>query len=357
MNNSVITTVEELTPARLTKILRQSSAKLNGQVSAIKLIPQSGTTSKIAKLAITYTEGSTGDLPATLLLKICQSLEFGNNASEVNYYAKDYLDLEKVAIPHCYHAVYSGEKRAYHLLLEDLTATHTNNWEITPSLKYGQAVAQALAKMHAHWWGSDRLNQYGTTIPTAGNIQTYLDNVQPGLDPMLEATKTDITAQWQADLREIFAKHPAKMAERLKNPSGFTVVHGDVNPGNVLSHRENTTPIYIIDRQPFSWSLTTWLGVSDLAYMMVHWWDTEIRRNLEFEVLRTYHHTLLENGVKDYTWEQLMYDYKLCAIQSLYVAANWCISDEERKQMRWVWYPQLLKAVTAFYELNCLEIL
>ena len=122
-----------------------------------------------------------------------------------------------------------------------------------------------------------------------------------GLDSLLDATRADISDSWRQVILDIFEYHPGKMLERTKDPSGFTIVHGDINPGNILypiKNRECTRlrqaygaagkriaastkgKVYFLDRQPFTWSLTTWLGVSDLSYLMVQYWDTELRRDL-----------------------------------------------------------------------------
>ena len=146
------------------------------------------------------------------------------------------------------------------------------------------------------------------------------------------------------------------MLDRTKRPEGFTLVHGDVNPGNILSPLEGDRPVYLIDRQPFDWSLTTWLGVSDLSYMMVHWWDPERRRELEMPVLREYHASLRRRGVCGYGWDELLRDYRLCAVQSLYVATEWCVKEEDRARMKWVWLPQLRKSMAAFFDLHCDEL-
>jgi hypothetical protein len=55
-------------------------------------------------------------------------------------------------------------------------------------------------------------------------------------------------------------------------------VHGDLNPGNLLWPRQGVEPVYLIDRQPFDWSLQRWLGVSDLARLMIIPWAPELRR-------------------------------------------------------------------------------
>ncbi|RCJ36864.1 hypothetical protein A6769_15345 [Nostoc punctiforme NIES-2108] len=62
--------------------------------------------------------------------------------------------------------------------------------------------------------------------------------------------------------------------------------------------------IYLIDRQPCDWSLTTWLGVSDLAYVMVHWWETDLRRQWEIPILHECHANLISNGFFGYDWSR-----------------------------------------------------
>ena len=57
---------------------------------------------------------------------------------------------------------------------------------------------------------------------------------------------------------------PGKCGKGQNDPNGFTIVHGDINPGNIL-YPVDPGKVYFLDRQPFPWSLTTWLGVSDLS--------------------------------------------------------------------------------------------
>jgi thiamine kinase-like enzyme len=170
---------------------------------------------------------------------------------------------------------------------------------------------------------------------------------------MLDAAKGEIEPGWGDVLRRTFERHPALMRDRTRDPTGFALVHGDVNPGNVLSPLAGVGPTYLIDRQPFDWSLTTWLGAADIAYLMVHWWPTDRRRRLETDVLRRYHDGLHRRGVTGYPWDRLVADYRLCAVQSIYVAVSWCILEDDRTTMRWVWLPQLKRSLAAFADLRC----
>ncbi|MGH2607247.1 MAG: hypothetical protein ACRDG5_11715, partial [Anaerolineales bacterium] len=125
-------------------------------------------------------------------------------------------------------------------------------------------------------------------------------------------------------------------------------------PGNVLVPREGDRPVYLIDRAPFEWSLTTWLGVYDLAYALVTGLDVDTRRELEEPILRRYHITLVQKGVADYPWEQLHKDYRLMAAMGVYVATEWCRgSGKEHKS---IWMPMLHQAMAAVDDLECAEL-
>jgi hypothetical protein len=112
----------------------------------------------------------------------------------------------------------------------------------------------------------------------------------------------------------------------------------------------------VIDRQPFDWSLTTWLATYDLALPIVLWWDVETRRKHEARVLRHYHEHLVRRGIAGYSMAQLVDDYKLSAMMGIYVAAEWCW-DGIREDKVWIWKPKLMRTLTAIDDLQCLDLL
>ena len=335
--------------AWLTAVLRKSGALTAGGISDIVLDCSTSTNSHIARIGIEYDIDSQGDLPQSLILKTVEADTGFIQRSEVDYYTRDYLGLADAPIPKCY-AAHVNDSGSYSILLEDLSSTHQK--DVLPSLKYGLAVATALARLHAFGWGEARIDQLSGSIPDESKLDQYIGHVRRGLDSLLEATSLDISDSWRRAVQDIFQYHPGKMLERTKHPMGFTVVHGDINPGNIL-YPINDRKVYFLDRQPFTWSLTTWLGVSDLSYLMVQYWDVEVRRELEMSVLREYHNQLRANGITGYDWDQLLADYKLCTVQAIYTVAEWCIKAEDRERMRWLWRLELERAMNACFDLGC----
>lgn len=350
----LITNLTQLTPEWLTNVLSRSGALTHGAVAAFEADTGRGNWSTSARLKLRYADGSQGAQPQRLFLKMVNAdLDdefFG--VSEVTYYTRDYVGVEGAPLLRCYDAAYSDEQRRYHLLLEDVSETHVEAAAKTPTLDYGLALAEGLATLHARWWGAGQLAQAGAPRHSAGHLRRFVDIAEPGVSHILQHFSTELKPQWPEMIRTFYAQHHQRLIERMQNADGFTLIHGDVGHNNILVPHHGHRPIYIIDRQPFDWSLTTWLGVYDLAYAMVLDWEVELRRQLEKPVLQHYHHTLLNQGVTGYGWEQLWDDYGLCAAMGIYIATEYC-RGEGGARLVTTWLPMLQRALTACDDLDC----
>ncbi|MCW5852138.1 MAG: phosphotransferase, partial [Anaerolineae bacterium] len=287
--------------------------------------------------------------------KLCNGQGFIGQ-SEVDYYTRDYVGLADAPLVTCYDAQYDPVSGAYHILLDDLSATHQPTWRVPSTLAHGQALARGLARLHAYRWTPEQRAAIGAAIPNAAKLGRYVEVARAGLEPMLDDVAGEVEPRWAAVWRKTFDRHPGLMIQRAQNPVGITVVHGDVNCGNILAPIVGEEPVYIVDRQPFDWSLTVWLGTSDLSYMMVTYWETEARRELEMAVLREYHQELQRRGVRDYSWDELLADYRLCVAQAIYVPTEWCGTEQGRREMKWVWWPELQRTMAAFEDWQCHQL-
>jgi len=358
MTDKVITNLEQVTPAWLTAVLRQSGAVTEGSVESFELNTGQGNWSKSGSFKVTYSKDAKGSLPKKLFLKMVET-DWGEDEwftdSEVSFYTRDYIDVTSAPLLRCYSGAYSQEDKRYHLLLDDVSDTHIEAADKEPTLEYGLALAEGLATLHAHWWGAERLAAAGASMHSADHIRRFVDIAAPGVDHILEKYSHELQPHWGEDLREIFTRHPQTLIDRTSDMNGFTLIHGDVGAGNILVPRHGDRPIYIIDRQPFNWSLTTWLGVYDLAYAIVLDWDVEIRRQYETPILERYLEHLIKNEVQNYTWEQLYNDYRSCAVMGTYIATEYCRGGINERSLH-VWLPMLQRALTACDDLDCYNL-
>jgi len=326
MHDAVMTGINQVTAEWLTSALVSSGALTRGAVASFELETGQGNWSTNARLIVNYTDKAQGSLPGRLFLKMVDT-DLGDesfDASEVNYYRRDYADVEGAPLLRCYDAQYSEDLGRYHILLDDVSETHFTAAGKEPSLDYGLALAEGLAVLHARWWGGRRLVEAGAPMHSASRIRSFVARAEPGVDHILRRFSSELKPHWPDALRELFARHPQAMIERTKDPNGFTLIHGDVGEKNILVPRQGDRPIYIIDRQPFDWALTTWLGVYDLAYAIVLDWEIETRRRCEIPILKHYHACLNRYGVRGYSWEQLFDDYRLCVAMCVYVTTEYC---------------------------------
>jgi ecdysteroid kinase len=353
MPNDVIVSVDQVTAAWLTDVLTISGALESGAVESFEFDTGEERLSTNARLKVKYAAESRGEMPQKLFLKMVHTDQndgfFG--PSEVYYYIRDYVGVWDAPLIRHYDAAYSAEQGRYHVLMDDVSETHIVAIDKTPTLEYGLALADGLAAMHARWW--DRLGD--APIPSAASIRRFVSIAEPGAEHILAACADQLKPHWPEMIRELFKKHPQAMIERTRDGNGFTLIHGDVNCFNVLVPTAGDRPIYIIDRQPFDWSLTTWLGVYDLAYVMVLDWDIEIRRTHEQAILRRYHEQLIAHGVSGYSWEQLFEDYRLAAPMIVYIPTEWNQRAFNAETM-WIWLPMLQRALTAIDDLDCVKL-
>ena len=359
MQDKVISSLDQVSADWLTAVLFNSDALSEGSVTSFYVASGEGNWSSNAILKLQYSHGAQGTLPRRLFLKMVDAGASSSDeffgVSEVTYYTHDYAGVEAAPLIKCYNAAYSVEQNSYHLLLDDLSETHVKAAEKTPTLEYGLALAEGLAMMHARWWGAQRLAEASAPIHSAEHIRRFVDIAEPGVEHILNNFSAELKPHWPDMMRSLFANHPRAIIERTQDDNGFTLIHGDAGHTNILVPRHGDRPIYIIDRQPFNWSLTTWLGVYDLAYAIVLDWEVETRRQLEMPVLRRYHNWLFKNGIIDYPWQQLVDDYRLSAAMGVYIATEYCRGGVNQRSLS-TWLPYLQRSLTACDDLNCSEL-
>lgn len=274
--------------------------------------------------------------PLRLHLKIASAATFGT--SEVDYYTKHFKGLANAPLAHCHYA--AADATHYNLLLDDLSETHTDQKEIEPTGPYGMALVDAAATLHAHHWPQP--------VPTTAVLETAAAKALTCQHALLEAMKSGFSARERETAAAIFDHITPARKARTAHSDGFTWIHGDLNPTNILAPRNGSGPLYLIDHQPFLTSpVHSWLGASDIAYAIVPWWPTEIRRQHERALVQHWHNALVAKGVRNYTPAQAWDDWRLCGLCCIDIPADWCSSPEDAVNMRWLWETQL-KRVLAF---------
>ncbi len=321
------------------------------KLPAFDLHPLDANNSSTARLVFREApEGAT--LPQSLVLKLCPEGHAFLGTSEPNYYLRDYVGLQDAPLLKCFAAARKVSKTTeslgagYALLLEDVSLTHRDNKMIEPTPTHAAKLGAALGRLHSFRWGPTADTEGAHDL--AGALDRYLAHVSSGISPIFDAMGDDLDNTSRKRLVQAFEVDAPNMLNRALKGDGVALLHGDPNPSNVLTQVEDGTlnaPLYLIDRQPFEWSLRLWLSASDLVYAVVPFWPVEHRRLLQQNLLKDYFLALGEAEISDYTWEALMEDWRACACIAAFTALEWGTNPNSLKDMKWLWERQMERAV------------
>src|SRR5215831_8561441 len=269
---------------------------------------------------------------------------------EVEFY-RSYGDIPALPLVRYFAAAYSAESGAAHLLLEDLSETHSNPMPpLPPARPQAEAMIDALARFHAYWWEHKGLgNEVGekwTEASIAKSMQYLEESYVRFRDLVGDLISDDRTRLFE----KVLAAWP-KVAQRLVDSPNLTLIHGDAHTWNCLLPMDaERDPAYLID-------LCTCRirpGPNDLAYMMALMWFPDVRAMWEKALLERYYRRLLSLGVKGYSRDDFNWDYRFGVLCHLFTPV---LQASGGFVPATTWWYSLERILAAFSDLNCGELL
>jgi hypothetical protein len=247
----------------------------------------------------------------------------------------------------CYDAAHSKETGHSHILLDDLFETHSQPEQNTPpSEQLSRLAVEALAKVHAYWWNSPKLGNGVGTLFDDKTLSEFVKNLNSSVEGFIEFAGDHLTLEQKNAYRRMLAS-AEKIWGRLQNPFGLTVTHGDMHWWNFLYPKDPESGAVHV----FDWHL--WhidLGARDLAFLLALGGFAEPRPEIEEGLLRTYHETLISNGIAGYSWEMLREDYRWSAIRNLNIPIIFWSQGKHES----TWQTALTRSFQSFARLDSL---
>jgi hypothetical protein len=355
--SKLITHVNQVTPAWLTEVLRESGELPQGKVVDVQPKASPKAVSLIVPLQLRYSADAPNSAPSHLILKVSQPFFKSETPKEVEFYRSIANNVMNLPIIRCYQAVYSPEAGQFHLLLEDLSETHFPHppSQLPPLQAYSEQIVDALARLHAYWWDDVRPGKLAGQRPTdttaKRDVATELEQWAEKTLPLFADFLGDRLSEERRTIYESAMRSlPLQLSTRFAAGKGLTLIHGDIHIGNFLyPHDPNHDIVRILDWK--SWRID--IGADDLAHMMAIFWFPERRLRLERELLRRYYDRLVEYGVTGYDWPACWYDYRLSVIRYLFYPM-WQWSKGAPAD---IWWNHLERVMLAFQDLRCAELL
>ncbi len=222
-------------------------------------------------------------------------------------------------VAHCHLAEYDAAEGWFTLVLEDVVGATQGDQIAGCGIADARLALRGLARIHAPVLGDlalgaadylnqpNPLNQALLTQLLNGFLERYGERIAPDHAALCEQFVPRVDA-WAADQRP---------------PLGL--VHGDYRLDNLLFGADGCT---VVDWQTMSWGP----AMLDASYFIGGALQLADRREHERELVGLYHETLLEHGVRGFSWEQCWDGY---VRQTLYgilmtIAASMLVVRTER---------------------------
>jgi hypothetical protein len=306
-----------VTAAWLTGALRDAGAIDDARVTSLRFerIGEGvGFVGQVARITPSY-DGVEAGAPASVIGKFPSAQEVGRAFAaayglyrcEVNVYTQMASHIP-LRIPRCYFGAMNADASEFMLLLEDLSLTGRLGDQVAGcSLDDARVAIESLARLHAAWWDSPRLDELqwlplGTDLGRISLEHAYPLGWQPALDrygsyfsPAIREAAPTLNARLLA-LFPGFADAP------------LTIMHADWRLDNFFfGGIESGYDFAVID-----WQIANrgWAAY-DVAYFITTNLDIEVRRAHEADLLRRYYETLSAGGVREYAFETLQNDYRM----------------------------------------------
>lgn len=353
---TVITAPEQVTPGWLTSVLRKSGFLKRGKVLYVQnKLTKTLILSVVSRLEVGYSSDAPASVPSKLFLKISRpdlsKTDFHEpNSKEVEFYRTIAREMNDPPFIHCYDAAYSSESGKSHLLLDDLSETHFQSESpLPPSDLYCELAMDCMAQLHAYWWEHPRLGEGIGKLFDECELNAFVGEVEKNVISFIDFLGDGLSVERRKIYDQLLTSK-YKIWRRLTSATGLTVTHGDAHWWNLLYPRDT-------DKQRvrlFDWQL--WhvdVGARDLAFMIALGGYSERRGSMEQNLMRRYYESLIERGVRNYTWDECWNDYRWAALRNLNVPVVQWSQGRSAK----LWWGNLERAMLAYEELGCSELL
>ena len=243
-------------------------------------------------------------LPSSIPENRQQAVALGMFEAEVRFY-NEVATRAKQGLPDIFHAAVAPGGEDFVIVMQDLTHLQMVNQSDGMTALQAEAAVKALASLHARWWGEADSDNYEWIPTMIGPRIEFIDDYLTQVFPNFVANFEHELPPGGLEIYQAFVGNYQKINQQIAARSPWTIAHQDARVENMLFGADGSEQVVVIDWQ----GLGRGPGVYDLGYTLGGSMEPEIRRANEANLLRAYHQRLVDEGIKDYSPEQLQEDY------------------------------------------------
>lgn len=340
----------DITPAWLTAVFQKNNIP-HTTITNLDTSEVNSWAKHALSITVTYTDDAPAKAPRHLFCKIYEGGDAFNGYGEIHYYTQLAPQLAQQISPRFFAGEFDMEAMQSYFIIADISRTHAPRTTAPPTQQKYEKLVDGLALLHAHWWEDERIEQpdfyrrqggplrLAQAIPETDYMKSFeaftavfpdhLATAQPDLTPKQHALCQLIVEQW-----------PRLWLKRIGTGKHITMIHGDAHYyNNVWLPNDPSGQVQLLDWETYKRGI----GAFDLAYML--YYDVANRRRWERHLLQRYYSNLVAAGISDYSWEQLLDDYRLGLMLTLFPSFWWPV------------YPSVHAVLAALEEWDCEKLL
>ena len=205
-----------------------------------------------------------------------------------------------IDVPRAYYVAYDEAAGELTILLEDLGDLQIPNGTEVP-LDECRTAIEGIAKVHAQWWNHPYVQSSWLTPYTdrggRGEDAAILDSA------IAVAPEIGVECSYLLDCMRIVRRHMLNLPDELPDQKPVTLIHGDFHRNN-MTFRDGSMLL-------FDWQvLERGSPATDVVNMLMSGLEAATLRANEHSLLQSYHHVLLDEGIRDYGFRRLLADYR-----------------------------------------------
>jgi len=289
--------------------------------------------------------------PLSLFIKITEPDEqFGDvTAGEAAFFRQELP--AHLPIVNCIDVCIDSESGKSCILLDDLSLTHMQpTWPLPPTVNQCESILQAFAQIHGHWWNSSALESTHIGSPHHTRQQNIANQLPIIIPKFIEFIGDGLTAKRREIMRDVCHQLPELLSERILNSSQTTLLHGDPHLWNIMIPiNPNTHRPVFIDWEEWTRGVCGY----DLAYMIAFQWNRNRREHHEMGLLSCYYKQLKEIIDTNYSFENLLDDYRLGCLRNFMIPAF----QHAMGLGPACWWQNMEQMYLAFDDLECRSLL
>lgn len=289
--------------------------------------------------------------PTSVFIKFAKLNKEGNpvrnGEKELYFYNKLSEQIGIKNIPKCIFADRCSDTNHFTIILENLGLTHDSQiWEGNKKWKQMSITIDCLAKIHTKWWNKTdniALSSYKRTSNDCKKELKYLKDLGDDFINRNSSLFSNRILDLYKNSEDIFNAY----FNRYLTDQNLTLIHRDCHHWNFMYPKDNSEKIYLIDWDTYRIDIPT----NDLAYYIAVHSNPEQRKIYEMKLLELYHSIIVKNGITDYSFNELLNDYKLSVISMTYLSAV----KEKLGLPPSVWKVQFENIINAIEDLDCIQ--